>query len=300
MEDIATLKGISNFANSSDMTNLLDPINYHFILFSTLYQSGTNYFQTYKPALPNEIQQSSFWNEKLVDIDNDAYSIAKSKTEKILEGKLNLNLDDPRGKYFKLVIEVHLANLLYATQTGSSFLTVHGSLEEHLPILEKHMEKELWLSLKNLSALIKPEQISTVTPKFTILKDDIKRFEDISYTRLYKNYQDSIGLLEYGQIDKIKKEISTNSLKLFNKYGNYISLNETAFNLIKFSKKIIDSFAYIAPPFVGDFIISSAEKMMENKKTIQFYNIKELNYENLLVSRIEEKMKKILDAKKDS
>lgn len=291
-EDISTLNGISKFANSSVMTTHLEPVNYHYILFSSLYQSGAKYFQTYNDILPTDIKESSFWSKKIIDIDTKSYSIAKNKTESILDGKLNLNLEDVRGRYFKMVIEIHLTNLFYATLTGNSFLTIHGTLEEHLKFVEKAMERELWISLNNLSSFIKTENITTITPKFTLLKDDVERFEEISSTRLYKNYQDSIGLIENESIDKIKKEIFTNSLKLFNKYGNYVSLSETAINFIKFGKKIVDCFSSFVPPFIGDFVITSAETMMKNKRTIQFYNINELNFENILVNRIDEKNKK--------
>lgn len=287
-EDLGSLTGISNFANSPNIIKLLDPVNYHFILFSTLYQSGANYFQTYREELPTEIKHSNFWNEKLINIDKKAYEIAKSKAVQILDGKLNINLDDARGKYLKIVTEIHLANLFYATQTRNSFVSVHNSLESHLDILKKGMDKELWISLKNLSTLIKAESIPTIAPKFSILKNDVKRFEDISYSKLFRDYHKSISLIEHEHISKAKKEISSMSLRLFNKYGNYLSLNDTVFNFIKFGKKIIDSFISIVPPFVSDFLIASAETMMKNKRTIRFYELKEINYQNILVNRIEE------------
>jgi hypothetical protein len=268
-EDLGSLKGISSFANAPAITKHLSSIDYHFILFSTLYQSGANHFQISKKVLPELVKESNFWSERVIDIDEKVYYKSKEKVQQILEGKLKFNTNDARALYLKIVIEINLINLFYATQTGNSFISVHNKLDKNLEFVAKEMDKELWLNLKNLAGLIKTENIPTITPKYSLFKRDLKRFEEISNSRLFRNYQSSMSLMDNeSNLMKVKKEITTNSLRLFNKYGNYISLTDTTFNLIKFGKKIIDSFVKIIPPFVGDFIIASAETMMKNRRTI--------------------------------
>ena len=215
--DLGSLNGISSFANSSGFTEILGEVDYHFILFSTLYQSGALFFQTDKEYLPQQIKNSDFWKDKIIGVDIQAYNNATKKVNQILDGKWTINTEDVRGKFLVAVLEVHLGSLFYCLQTGNSFVNIH-SLQKHIEFIKKGINKELWISLKNLLSTIIVENVVTITPKYSALKKDIKRFEDICSSRLFINYQNSINLItQENKIEKAKKEISTSSLKLFNK-----------------------------------------------------------------------------------
>ena len=55
--DIGNINGLSSLRNSGAFANYIDPIDFHFTLFSTLYQSGANYFMTDETKLPISIKE---------------------------------------------------------------------------------------------------------------------------------------------------------------------------------------------------------------------------------------------------
>jgi hypothetical protein len=63
--NLSGINSISELANNDTFLKHLDPIDYHFVLFSSLYQSGANYFQLDINYLPKAIKGNKFWKDNL-------------------------------------------------------------------------------------------------------------------------------------------------------------------------------------------------------------------------------------------
>jgi hypothetical protein len=291
--DAANINALSKLRNSSTFAKYIDPIDFHYSMFSALYQSGVNYFQTEEKILPISISDNSFWKKKLTDIDDKAYNKAIKKTQILLENKLHFETDNSKTQMLELETISILSNLFYSFETGIPFINTNYSLKQHLVFMKERMDKDLWNSLSLLSLMISGENIHTITPKYSILKDDFKRFEEISNSKLFSNYSDSLHELQYVEkFTSLKKEISINSYKLFSKYGGNLNMKETAFSFVKFNKVILDSFVSNIPSLVGEFVINSVEKISKDKKRISFYEIEESKYANMFCNIFDDAIKK--------
>jgi hypothetical protein len=291
--DLDEINGLSELRNTGTLAKYLDPIDFHFILFSTLYQSGVSYFQTNEFLLPNTIRKYNFWTNKIIPYDRIAFIHSLERTSSIVKDKIHFAQESPKTKKLQRETISQLSNLFYSFETGSPFLNTNFSLAKHLEHMESRMDKNLYLALLNLSSLIIKEDIQTITPKYSVLKEDIKRFEDIAMSTLFRKYSDSLCLLsDPSKLSVIKKDIKTNSFKLLNKYGHSLNLKETAFSFIKFNKTILDLFVSKIPSTIGDFVIQSLEKMTKEKRKVYFYEVEEVKYWYVFCNLIQDCIKK--------
>jgi hypothetical protein len=259
--DVLNINIVSALRNTGAFAKHIDSIDYHFTFFSTMYQSGVNYFQTEERLLPDSLKDYKFWKHKLTSLNAKAYEKAIVKTNSILEGKLHFESDNSKTRMLRAETIALLSNIFYSLETGIPFINTNFSLAKHLGFMKERMDKDLLKSLHLLSSLIVCEPIRTITPKYSVLKDDIRRFEDISNSRLFNSYSDSLTTLQYSSKYKtLKKDINVTTLKLFNKYASNINIKETAFSFLKFNKNIIDTFVSKIPSLIGEFVITSFEK----------------------------------------
>jgi hypothetical protein len=290
--DIGNINELSSLRNNKTFSKYIDPIDYHFTLFSTLYQSGVNFFETEEKLLPNSLKDYKFWKNKLTPLNVKAYDKAILKTRTILEGKLHFEADSAKTRRLEFETVALLSNIFYSLETGIPFINTNYSLAKHLGFMKERMDKDLLHSLHLLSSLIVPETIQTITPKYSVLKEDINRFEDISNSRLFASYSNSLNELQYSSKYKdLKKDISVKSLKLFGKYSSNINIKETAFSFLKFNKSIIDLFISKIPSLVGDFVITSFEKLSKEKRKVSFYEIEEARYSTLFCNIFDDTLK---------
>jgi len=291
--DIGNINGLSLLRNSGTFANYVDPIDFHFALFSTLYQSGANYFMTDENKLPKSIKENAFWKDKLVPFDKIVFDKSVNKTTKLLSNKLHFEEDSAKTRMLQSETVAILSNLFYTLQTGTPFVNTNSSFEKHLHFMEKRMDKELYNSLKLLTSLIVCENIQTITPRYSFIRDDIKRFEDIANSILFRNYSDSLQELQHlSKFARIKKNISVNSLKLFNKYGNNVNLKKTTYSFLKFNQGIVDTFLSKIPTLVGDFFLESFESLLNDKRRVSFYEIEEVKYHTLFCNIFDDTIKK--------
>jgi len=292
--DIGSLNGLTSFSNANAIVKYLDPVDYHFVMFSTLYQSGVDYFEVDQKSIPEEILDNTFWNSKLTGYNSKALDNSIEKAVVVLEGRFNIEVDNKYNVPQYPAVLDYLSKLFYSLETGIPFINPDFILPKDFDLLEPRMNRELLNSMRNLNSLIINEKIQTITPEYSVLKSDVKRFEDICHSKDFRNYSNSLQLLPVSSKTKsIKKDISVNSLKLFNKYGNNFTFKETAFSFIKFNKKIVDTFVTKIPATVGDFVINSIEKLATNKQRIYFHEVKEAKYSTLLCNRIDELVREV-------
>lgn len=300
-KEIGGLNSISRLSNSPEFLDILEPVDLHFILFSTLYQSGTNYFQLDIKSLPTNILNNPFWKDKFIDIDKKTYERAYLKSSNILNANFDFELDKKYRAPYAIYFQDYFTSLFYSTETGIPFVNPDFADSNSFDFLESRMSKELFVTIKNFNSLIQTNSISTITPQYSVLKKDVRRFEDIVESSLYLNYQNSLILLENetDKIETIKKDIQVNALKLYHKYTNNLDMKNMSFNFIKANKKIADLFLNKSSSIFGDFVIETLEKLTTGNKKINYYKVDEANFMLLWANRIGELMKKGGHAKID-
>jgi hypothetical protein len=291
--DIGVINGMSNFSNSNAMLKYLKPIDYHSLLFSTLYQTGINYFEISINTLPPIITQNKFWRDRIVEYNSKAVEESINKAIKVLDGNFYQDIDKKYNvSQYQRMID-YLSKLFYALETGTPYINPAFIASKDFDLLEKRMDKGLLASIRNLNTLVVNEKVQTVVPTYSVLKTDVTRFEEICDTTLFKKY--STALQEFPNSDKmelLKKDINSKALKLFNRYGNDFNFKETAFSFVKFNKKILDLFVGKIPSIIGDFVITSTETLTKEKKKIYFHEVNDAKFATLLCNRIDELLKK--------
>jgi hypothetical protein len=288
---IAGVNSISKLGNSDTFLEHLNVVDYHFLLFSALYQSGVDFFQLDLNQLPTDISTNPFWKDRFVDVDKKVFSETWQKAGNILETNFDFELDSKYRASQHINLQNYLSSLFYSANTGIPFVNSEFAESRNFDFLESRLSKELFFALKNLYSLIQPDSVLTVTPQYSVLKKDIKRFEDIASSTLYIKYSDSLHLLS--QTDKIvavKKDIHMNALKLYNKFGKGLDLKSMTFGFLKFNKKIIDLFINKAASIFGDYLIETFEKAVTTKKKISYYKVDEAHYMIMWANRIGELM----------
>jgi hypothetical protein len=291
--NISGITAITELANSNTFLEYLDPIDYHFLLFSTLYQSGSNFFQVEKQILPNSIIEDPFWKGKLLQTDNRAYVTSIQKATVLLQDNFNIELDNKYNAPQFINLLNYFSNLFYSSKTGIPFVNAEFAESRNFDFLQSRLSSELFTSIKNLYSLIQPDSVSTITPQYSILKKDIKRFEDITESLVYRKYADSLSLIsQTNKIETLKKEIHASALKVYNKYGNSLDLRSLTFGFLRFNKKVIDLFVNKAASILGDYLIDSFENVTSGKNRISYYKVDQAHYMIMWANRIGEFMEK--------
>jgi hypothetical protein len=241
--------------------------------------------------LPSSIISNPFWKDKFIDIDKTAYSTSLQKAGSILENNFDFELDSKYNAPQHINVLNYFSSLFYSANTGIPFVNAEFAESRNFDFLETRLSKELFFAIKNLYNLVQPDSISTITPKYSVLKKDAKRFEDIADSTLYIRYADSLNLLsQTNKVDAIKKDIHVNALKLYNKFGKSLDLKAMTFGFLKFNKKIIDLFINKAASIFGDYLIEAVEKATTVRKKISYYKVEEAHYMIMWANRISELM----------
>ena len=156
-------------------------------------------------------------------------------------------------------------------------------------LIESRVSKELYQSLLNLNSLINKESVQTVVPRYSILKNDIQRFEDITTSLPFRNYSNSLSQLPLDSNNlTLKNDIKRNALTLYHKNKKSLELNDMTFSIIKSSKKIIDLFSNKVVSAVGDVLIENIENAVSSKRNVSFYDFRDAYMLRLFAKRISE------------
>lgn len=287
--DLSGINLVNELGNSDTFVDHLGYVDYHFLLFSTLYQSGAKFIQLEIEELPFTIKNNPFWKEKLIDIEKKTYDKSSLKAKKIVDENLNIELDQTYRAPQYAYLHNYFTNLFYSSETGIPFINVDFVGANSFDFLESRLTKELFHSIKNFNSLIESDTVSTITPQYSILKKDVQLFEDIVTSLSYRNYSNSLGLLtEDPKIEMVKKEIHINALKVYSKYSNHLDLKAATFGFLKFNKKLADLFIGKSASIFGDFLIEMSEKLIGEKRKISYYKIEEAHTMLLWGNRITE------------
>jgi len=83
------IKVISDFGNAEAFLQHLQPVDYHFALFSTLYQSGVDFIQVDLSTLPDTVRNHPFWSQRLVQMEDENWTACNAKALRILENNFD-------------------------------------------------------------------------------------------------------------------------------------------------------------------------------------------------------------------
>lgn len=287
------IKSISKLSNSETFLKYLEPVDYNFVLYASLYQSGANFFELDLSILPESIKDNPFWKNKFISSNKKVYQASEDKAVKILENSFDFDLDKTSRAPQAGNLKEYFTSLFYSADTGIPFINAKYAESKDFEFLESRFNKEFFLSLKKFHSLITSDAVSTITPQYSVLKKDVKRFEEIANSALYLRYSDSLSLLgEENKIDLLKKDIHSNALKLYSKYAKHLDLKAMTFSFLKTTKNITDLFVNKQTSIFGDFIIDAIEKIGSGKRKVTYYKVEEAHYMILWANRIGEMMHK--------
>jgi hypothetical protein len=278
-KNLAGINEISELSNHEVFLRYLPTIDYHLMLFGTLYQNGARYIQLDLDMLPPHLKCHPFWKDKFMDIDRNLFAKTIKKADKILQVNFNHQLD---GTFLSPQLPNminYFSALFYSSESGIPFINPEYSEFKDFAFLESRFSKELFVSLKNLTSLMQFDSMSSLIPRYSVLNTDIRRFEDIAMSTTYKAYSTSVELLSNASnLEDAKKEVHFNAIKVYNKYANYIDIKSVGFSFIKYSKKLADIF--ISKPFsiAGDYFIDLLEKTTTGKRKVFFYKADNAHY----------------------
>jgi len=290
--DIKGINAVQELGNEQPFLNYLDYVDFHFVFFSALYQSGVNSFETELNFLPQELISNPFWKERFYQINSKVYGESLVKSSTVLKG----NFDIEKDKNFKVpqleYILNHFSSLFYSFETKIPFVCTQFVHSKDFKFLENRLSNELYNSIINLYSLISSTDVQTIVPQYSILKKDIKRFEDIAASSAFRQYSESLELLPFEGFSKnLNNDIKQRAKRLYNKHTSSLDMKSMTFSFIKSNKKVLDLFTNKITSVIGDLIIESFEKIISEKRMVHFYDFKGAFLLRLFAERINELQK---------
>ena len=292
--DIQGINAVNQIANEQVFTEHLNYIDYHFIFFSTLFQSGIETFETNKEEVPTHFLNDPFWESKFVDLDDEKYAISSLKAHKIIESSFDKELDQKYNFKQENYLKSHLNSIFYSSSRNLPFASTLFVAIKDFETVKSRLTSETYTSIINLYKLFEAENVSTVIPKYSVLKKDVKRFEDIAVSSTFRNYQRL--LLELGDSSEhvtLNKSIKTEATRLFNKFSSSLDLKKASINFLKLNKKIADQFIPKVASNVGDSILEVIEHLILKEKKMYYYDSKDAFLLRLFSHRLEEARKTV-------
>jgi len=287
--DIKGINAVHDLGNEEAFLEYLEFVDYHFVFFSTLYQSGVNYFETDLKLLPPELLNNPFWKERFYQMDSKSYDESFIKAGIIIKDNFDIEKDKKYNAPQLEYIMNHFTSLFYSLDSKLPFVSTQFISVNDFKFLESRFSQELYTSIVNLYSLITATDIQTIVPQYSVLKNDIKRFEDIATSSAFRKYSEYLELLPInGDSKKLTNEIKKRAIKVYNKHASSLDMKSMTFSFIKSNKKVLDLFTNKLTSIAGDFIIASIEKLMSEKKMIHFYDFKDAFLLRLFAERIGE------------
>jgi hypothetical protein len=288
------INAISELSNDEKILDHLNPIDHHFALFSTLYQSGVNYIQMDKAVLPKSMRDNPFWSKIFIDTDKNIEKKSVIKALSLLKDNFDHDEDKKYTSSQYINLLTFFSDFFYSTETGIPFVNPMYSESGNFKSLESILSKELFHAIDILYKQTIHDNVTGITPQYSAMKSDIRRFNEITESIQYSKYAESLQLLnEHSKIEEIKKYVKSNALILQTKYASQLSLKDIAFSFIKLNKRLLDLFVSKPISIIGDSLISSVENIVKNGNRIFFYKVEEAHYPIQFAIRFEEYRRKV-------
>lgn len=282
--NLFALNKINQLGNFEELAINIET-NFQYTLFSTIFMSGAEYIQLDKSLVDKNIIENPFWKNKFIETLTPNYLKVINKASRMMIPHLKWINDGLPLHPHNLVLSSYLGDLLHCSETGIPSVISRFKTEEDQEWIKPAVTLEFYQNFVNFQKLFKQEDIDTIAPKFSVLKKEVRIFEDISASPLYRDYQNLHNELKYSdKISKIIKEIKVFSLKLHYKYLGNFDLKKTTFSHINDSFSSIES---IEPNIKAAKIsLDILEHILSGNKKVNFYGFEDADFFKLLDKRL--------------
>lgn len=285
--DLDVIQRISKLGDSQSFENPIET-DFHYNLFSKIFMSGAEFIELDLSLVDDKIKNNPFYKKKLIDIDWKTYIPNCNKASGILLPH-NINSEDGFPKHPQnIALSNYLTSFIHASETGIPFVIGNFINDKDFKWIEKSVSKELYQNLLIFNNLINRVELDTISPKQSVLKKEIKIFEDITTTNIYRDYQNSHNELKFAKKKNlIIKDIKVYSLKLYYKYLGNFDIRKSTFGALRTSNEILQSSSENPALKYGDIVVDLIEHLTSGKKAVNFYSFDEANYSILLNKRLD-------------
>jgi len=272
--DLFAINKLDQYGNSEENNHIINT-NFQYKLFSTIFMSGADFIQLDKSLLNNEIRENPFWKDKFIELLTPKYfDLINSVGSKHL---FHYNRDEngmpPHPQ--NLVLSSYLNNLYYSSKTGIPSILSRFKDEEDRAWLKSAVTDEFYINFQNLHKLFQTQNLDTIAPKYSVLKKEIRIFEDLTTSPLYRNYQDLHNELKFTkEISIIAKDIKVFALKLYYKYLGNFDIKKSTFGCLREDNSI------------NSFGMDLLEYLLSEKQ-INFYRFEDADFLTLINRRLD-------------
>ncbi len=291
--DLFAINKIDQLGNFDDENEIITT-NFQHSLFSAIFMSGAEFIQLDKSLVDKKILESPFWKDKFIEVLTPEYVKIINESRSKLIHHLKRDENGMTLHPYDLVLTSYLGNLFYTAKTGIPTVMSRFKDEEDREWIKPAVTTEFYNNFENFHKLIRQENLDTLAPKYTALKKEIRIFEDITHSTLYRDYQNLHNELKFAdEVSLIAKDIKVFALKLYYKYLGNFDLKKSTFGYIRETKQL------------GSIGIDLLEHFTDDKK-INFYRFKDADFHSIFYRRMkalaengDDDMKKLLEIIKD-
>ena len=259
------------------------------VFFSTMFQSGVDGFRFYGDH--ERIVESDFIKKRIV-IENytEVWKLNTEIKDIISRNylKLQLNSSEPNPLSY---LNYFLTDLILALHSKRSMVTTVGIPK--LFELDKYLKPEFILLLNNLFKSVSTINIESTIPLLTFEKTEIKIFEEILNSDLFKDYVQSQRELENkdNKIVDVVPYIKDKSINLIKKFRQNIGLKDYMIKVVDLSNSVTEMFGNKLTSLLSNNLNQSFKNILNNNKRIVIYSFDNVFFE-LLKQRLG-KIKKV-------
>lgn len=281
--DLFAINKISELGNSEELSQNIET-DFQYSLFSTMFMSGAEYIQLDKSLVNKKILENPFWKDKFINLLTDEYITILNKANGMLIPHLHWNQNGLPMHPHNLFLSSYLGNLLYSSKTGIPSVVSRFKDEKDLEWIKPAVKSEFHQNFTTFQKLIKKENIDTISPKYSVLKKEVRIFEDITGSPLYRDYQNLHSELKFSdKISTILKDIKVFSLKLHYKYLGNFDLKKSTFGYLRNSTAAFETL----DSKTANIAIDLLEHISSGDKKVVFYAFEDADYQKLIHRRLQ-------------
>jgi hypothetical protein len=281
---------IEEFSNEDIFIHELNipRINTISVTFNHLIQCGVDKFLTVPireyeglKTTPHEERLNKFLLERAIVIPEKKLSEAYFAIEDIFSYYLpdNYNFDQ---KYQGLWgIKSFLQELLVASNTGTSIFVRIDKITEDLLKAKELLPLELYSPISFLVNSITQDTVDLPQAKYSLNKDEIKRFKKVFVEQPFMDYMLAHTLLDN---EKEKKSnaltmIQKSTISLYERHKGLMSIKRSILTTLSVTPKIIDATFGKIPGSIADLATKILSNMIDLERRIVIYDYSPLYHE---------------------
>lgn len=272
--DLFAINKVDELGNSEEMNDFVTT-NFQHSLFSSMFMSGAKYIELDKSLLNKSILENKFWEDKFIDSLTPKYFEIINNVNTKLFSHFKLGEEGFLNHPYNIVLSSYITNLFYTSKTGIPCVLSRFKDLEDQEWIKPAVTNDFFQNFIIFHRLFKNESIDSIAPKYSVLKKDVRIFEDMTTSSLYRDYQNSHNELKYlDKIPLIVKDIKVFSLKLYYKYLGNLDLRKTTFSYLKDTK------------LVNGLYVDIFEQLISDNRKLNFYRFEDADLRLIINKRL--------------